>query len=74
MMIESSAKDGDLIIPCSTPLCDQMGYDSCAMGLPVKLGKGGVKEVIIPALTPERKEELNKVADKISEMIAQAGY
>ena len=25
-------------------------------------------------LTPERKEELNKVADKISEMIAQAGY
>ncbi len=45
MMIESIAKDGDLIIPCSTPLCDQMGYDSCAMGLPVKLGKGGVKEV-----------------------------
>lgn len=74
MMIESIVKDGDLIIPCSTPLCDQMGYDNCAMGLPVKLGKGGVKEVIIPALTPERKEELNKVADKISEMIAQAGY
>ena len=28
--------------------------------------------MIIPALTPERKEELNKLVDKISEMIAQA--
>lgn len=74
MMIEAVVKDSDLIIPCSTPLCGQIGYDSCAMGLPVKLGKGGAKEVIVPALTPGRKRELDAVAEKISSMINQAGY
>lgn len=74
MMVEAIAKDMDLIIPCSTPLCEHLGYSTCAMGLPVKLGRGGVKELIIPQLTPERRQELDQVAEKISGMIASANY
>lgn len=70
MMVEAIAKDSNRIMPCTTPLCSELGYTSCAMGLPVKLGKGGVKEVIVPPLSAERKQELDKVAEKISEMIA----
>lgn len=69
MMIEAIARDSELIMPCSTPLCERLGYPDCAMGLPVKLGKGGAREVIVPRLTPERKEQLDKVAEKISNMI-----
>lgn len=74
LMIEAIAKDLDWIIPCSTPLCSQIGYSSCAMGLPVRLGSGGVKEVIMPPLSDETKETLDKVARKIRDMIASAGY
>ncbi len=74
MMIEAIVRDTDLILPCTTPLCDCLGYDKCAMGLPVKLGRGGVKDVILPVLTPERKAELDKVAEKISRMIASVDF
>lgn len=74
IMIEAIAKDLNTIMPCTTPMCDQMGYATCAMGLPVKLGKGGVKEVLIPKLTPERKKELDAVAEKISSMIASVNF
>jgi len=47
-MIEAIATDSDMIMPCTTPMCDELGFDGCAMGLPVRLGKGGVKEVIDP--------------------------
>lgn len=70
MMIEAIAKDNNLVIPCSTPLCEQMGYPTCSMGLPVKLGKGGAKEVIVPRIPPEKKQVLDEVAEKISGMIA----
>lgn len=74
MMIEAIAMDSDLVLPCSTLLCEQMGYPDCAMGLPVRLGRGGAKEVIRPALTAKQKTELDKAAAKISGMISQAGY
>lgn len=73
LMIEAIARDQDRIIPCTTPMCDLIGYPDCAMGLPVKLGKGGVKEVIVPPLTAEEKAKLDAVAEKIRDMIASAG-
>lgn len=73
-MIEAIVHDTQKIIPCSTVYCDSVGYDGCAMGLPVKLGKDGIEEVVLPELTDDQRNQLDVAAKKISEMIKSVGY
>ena len=72
--IEAIVKNTGSILPCSTVLLESFGYEHLSMGMPCKLGKGGIQNIIDPELTPKQKEMLKKTAEKISNLISQVGF
>jgi malate dehydrogenase len=47
----------------------EYGIDDLFVGVPVKLGRRGVEEVIQLRLTAEEKAELNKSVDAVKELV-----
>ena len=74
LMIEAIPTDSGRIIPCSTPMVSELGYEGISMGMPVKLGKEGVMEIIDPCLTDAQKIDVQAAADKIRGMIESVGF
>ena len=72
-MIEAIVTDSNAVIPCTTALADEIGYEHCAMGLPVVLGKGGAKKVAPMELSDAIKAKLGESAAIISDMITSVG-
>jgi malate dehydrogenase len=68
-IIEAIATDSGKVIPCSIILTGENGYEGVSMGMPVSLGKDGVKEIALPELTTTQKEQLNNTAEKIKGLI-----
>ena len=59
-MVESILKDQNKILPCSVLLEGEYGVNGTFVGVPVKLGKKGVEEVIEVDLSSEEKEAFEK--------------
>jgi len=59
-MIESIVKDKKKILPCAAYLEGEYGIKGLYFGVPVKLGAGGVEEIIEIDLTKEEKEMIKK--------------
>lgn len=71
-MVEAMLKDQKKILPCCA-LCEgEYGLDGLFMGVPVKLGAGGVEEIIDYGLTPEEKAALQRSAKAVRELCDQA--
>ena len=67
-MAESILKDKKKILPCAVYLEGEYGIHDLFIGVPVKLGSGGVEEVIEITLTAEEKQALEKSADAVREL------
>ena len=61
-MAEAILKDKKKILPCAAYLQGEYGYNDLFIGVPVKLGKDGIEQVIEIALTAEEKAALDKSA------------
>jgi malate dehydrogenase len=59
-MVEAILKDKKLILPCSAYLQGEYGLDDIYFGVPVKLGRKGVEEIIEISLSPEENTALEK--------------
>jgi len=59
-MVEAILKDKKLILPCSAYLQGEYGLNDIYFGVPVKLGRHGIEEIIQISLTPEEQEALEK--------------
>jgi malate dehydrogenase len=59
-MVESIVKDKKKILPCAAYLEGEYGIKGLYFGVPVKLGVGGVEEIIEIDLTKEEKEMIKK--------------
>ena len=70
-MAEAIIKDKKRIIPCSVCLQGEYGIDGIFLGVPVKLGKNGVEEVIEVELTDEEREALNRSASSVRSLIEE---
>jgi len=68
-MIESIAKDKKKILPCAVYLTGQYGLKDLYVGVPVKLGKNGIEQVIEVKLTDAEKEQLKKSAAAVEELV-----
>ncbi len=66
-MVESMLKDKKEVIPSSVLAQGEYGLKGLYIGLPAKIGKNGVEEIIEIKLTKEEKEALNKSAQVIVE-------
>ena len=64
-MAEAIIKDKKKILPCAAFLQGEYGYNDLFIGVPVKLGKNGIEQVIEIALTAEEKTALDKSANSV---------
>jgi malate dehydrogenase len=67
-MAESIIKDKKKILPCAVFLQGEYGLKDLFIGVPVKLGAGGVEEVIEITLTAEEKSALQNSAAAVQEL------
>lgn len=68
-MVESIVKDKKRILPCSVLLQGEYGLNDVFVGVPVKLGKRGVEEIIELKLTEEEKQALYASAGRVKKII-----
>jgi malate dehydrogenase len=68
-MAEAILKDKKKILPCAAFLEGEYGIDGLFIGVPVKLGEGGVEEIIEIDLTAEEKKALGHSADAVRGLV-----
>lgn len=71
LMVESIVKDKKRILPCSVFTKGEYGLHDTFVGLPVKLGKSGMEEIIQIKLSADEQAALNKSADDVKQSIAK---
>jgi len=67
-MAEAILKDKNKILPCCVYAEGEYGIDGTFVGLPVKLGRNGIEEIIQVKLTDKEQEELHISASHVSEL------
>lgn len=70
-MVEAMVRDKKRILPCAVHLQGEYGLKDTFVGVPVKLGKKGIEEIIQIKLNPDEQAALKKSADDVSESIAK---
>ena len=68
-MVEAILKDKKKILPCAAYLEGQYGVTGLYVGVPVKLGRSGVEQVIEIKLTPDEQAAFKKSADAVRELV-----
>jgi malate dehydrogenase len=69
-MAEAIVRDERRILPCAAWLQGEYGMRDLFLGVPCKLGRGGLQKVIEVQLTPDEKAALQKSADAVREPMA----
>lgn len=69
-MVESIVRDENRIFPCCARLNGEYGLNDIYLGVPVKLGKGGIKEVLELKLNDEEKALLDTSAQHVNDVIS----
>ncbi len=67
-MVDAVLRDKKKILPCAAYLQGEYGMNDVYLGVPVKLGSGGVEQIVEIALTPEETVALVKSADAVREL------
>ncbi len=70
-MVESIIKDKKRILPCSVYLQGEYGMKDVVIGVPVKLGRKGMEQVMEIKLTDAEKAELAKSAEDVKVNMAK---
>lgn len=68
-MIDSILLDKKRILPTSVYLQGEYGINDLYVGVPVKLGKNGIEQIIEIKLTEEETAALRKSADAVQELV-----
>jgi malate dehydrogenase len=72
-MVEAILKDKKAIMPCSVFLRGEYGVRDQFLGVPIKVGRGGLEQVIEIKLTAEEQAALMKSAASVKELTAVIG-
>jgi len=68
-MVDAIILDTKEILPCAAYLEGEYGISGVVVGVPVKLGKNGIEQIIELELTPEEDTALKKSADAVLELV-----
>lgn len=68
-MVECVIRDKMRILPCSAYMRGEYGIEGIFVGVPIKLGKNGVEEIIELTLTKEENEALANSASKVKSIV-----
>lgn len=72
-MAESILKDKKRILPCAVYLEGEYGINNLFVGVPVKLGRNGVEQIIEIGLTTDERAALQKSAASVQELVNVLG-
>jgi malate dehydrogenase len=68
-MVDSIMLDENRVLPCTAYLEGEYGIDGLYMGVPVKLGAGGIEEIYELELSDEEQSMLNDSAAAVREVV-----
>jgi len=68
-MVEAIVRDQKRIFPCCAWLQGEYGMKDIYLGVPVKLGKSGIEEIVELKLNADEKELLTKSAAAVKEVM-----
>ncbi|HEX9405971.1 MAG TPA: malate dehydrogenase [Thermoanaerobaculia bacterium] len=68
-MVEAILKDKRKILPCAAFLQGEYAISGLYVGVPVKLGRNGMEQIIEIKLTGDERAALNKSADAVKELV-----
>jgi malate dehydrogenase len=68
-MVDAVCLDEKRVLPCTAYLEGEYGIDGLYMGVPVKLGKDGVEEIVELDLTDGERAELEQSAAAVREVV-----
>ncbi len=68
-IVDAILNDRKRILPCAAYLDGEYGIKGLFVGVPVKLGAGGVEQIIELKLTPEESAALKKSAAAVKELV-----
>jgi malate dehydrogenase len=68
-MVHAVMLDEKRVLPCTAYLEGEYGIDGLYMGVPVKLGAGGIEQVVELDLSDDEQEALRKSADAVRDVV-----
>jgi malate dehydrogenase len=68
-MVLDMARDTGAVLPCCVLAEGAYGIGDVYLGLPARLGRGGVTGIVEVPLTPAELAELRTAADRIAERV-----
>jgi malate dehydrogenase len=68
-MVDAIMLDEKRVLPCTAYLEGEYGVDGLYMGVPVKLGAGGVEEIVKLKLTPQERRWFKESAAAVREVV-----
>ena len=71
-MAEAIVKDQKRILPCTVLLEGEYGISDVCVGVPIKLGKNGIEQIIELNLNAEEKAMFDESAEHVKTTIQQA--
>jgi malate dehydrogenase len=72
-MAEAIVRDKKEVLPCAACLDGEYGIKDSVIGVPVKLGKKGIEEIIELSLSAEEKQRLYDSAEGVKQLIEKLG-
>jgi len=73
-IIDAVLSDEGTILPVSVPLSGQYGIKNMAMGIPAKIGKGGIRKIMRINLSPEEELKLRLSANKLKDLLKECKF
>ncbi|MBI1893246.1 MAG: malate dehydrogenase [Candidatus Rokubacteria bacterium] len=68
-MVEAILRDKKKILPCAAYLEGEYGINGLFVGVPVKLGRRGIEQIVEIKLTPDEAAALRKSAHAVKELV-----
>jgi malate dehydrogenase len=68
-MVDAIMLDQKRVLPCTAYLEGEYGIDGLYIGVPVKLGAGGVEQIVELELSAEERAELARSADAVRDVV-----
>ena len=68
-MVDAIVLDQKRILPCAALLSGQFGISNLYVGVPVKLGAGGIEQILEIKLTAEEQAALEKSAGAVQDLV-----
>jgi malate dehydrogenase len=72
-MVEAVLLDQKRLLPCTAYLEGEYGINDLYMGVPVKLGAGGIEEIVELQLSDQEKAWLDQSADAVRDVVGVLG-